>query len=213
PAYHASLGARMEMGQIVALRKGSPADQSKKLRPLDPEKSPHGDIIQLVEVTEPDGTVTRYGPPLDLVGALFAPPWVRGAAIHRALQQHYKPLDPARLPDQLLDWSMRMAKAGKGKQRVVTLHVRGPNPQNGDQELEPQSRAVKLKWDADWEDNIELPMSLNSPLSIPGLGLAYRIKTRVAGVDPTPAEARGPGEPLAKAWAALRDALGTNALR
>jgi regulator of sigma E protease len=215
PAYHTSLGARMEMGQIVAVRKGSPAGKKadkKELRPLDPEKSPHGDIIQMVEVPEPDGTVTRFGPPVALVSALFAPPWLQAALVDQA-RTHSHPLDPARLPDQLLDWSARMARAGKGKQRVVTLHVRGPSRQNGDQELEPQSRVVRLEWDEKWEDNIEMPMSLNSPLSIPGLGLAYRIKTRVAGVDPTPAEARGPGDPLAKAWAALGDALGTNALR
>jgi regulator of sigma E protease len=206
-AYHASLGARMEMGQIVAVRKGSPAGKKadkKELRPLDPEKSPHGDIIQMVEVTEPDGTVTRYGRPVDLAVALVR------AAIDPA-RQHCKPLDPARLPDQLLEWSARMAKAGKDNERVVTLHVHGPSLQNGGQDLE--SRVVRLDWDAKWEDNIEMPMSLNSPLSIPGLGLAYRIKTKVAGVDPTPAEARGPGDPLAKAWAALGDALGTNALR
>jgi regulator of sigma E protease len=202
PAYHFTLGARMEMGQITAVRSGSPGEKAK-LRPLDPSKGPHGDVIRLVEVPEPDGSVTRYGS-LALLGVPLC-----------------EPLDPARLPEQLLAWSWRVAEANKSREedskikRVVTLHVRGPSRQNGDQEMEAQPRAVKLEWDATWENNLETPMRLDSPLSIPALGIAYRIKTRVAAVVPPPADrgGRGPKSPLGKAWAALSDALGTGGLR
>src|SRR5207248_11341182 len=64
PAYHVMLGARMEMGQVTALREGSPAarapDKGGVQLPAVKEVngqsySFEGDVIDLVEVTRPDG--------------------------------------------------------------------------------------------------------------------------------------------------------------
>ena len=84
PAFHKTLGVRMRMGQITAVREDSAAAKSGVVaRSVD--GSTEGDIIEAVEVTEPGGTVTR---------------WEKG-----------KNLDPVRLPFQLKQWAERLWKA------------------------------------------------------------------------------------------------------
>jgi regulator of sigma E protease len=201
PAYHLTLGARMEMGYITGVRKGSPGEkagiQAAELKQAAP---PRGDIILAVEVQEPDGSTTRYGPPPQ-----------KGAA-KPASRTH--PLDPARLPSQLRDWAQRMADAGQAGKRKVSLHVGRPNGQAGGLEKR-EPLVLGLEWDEDYEDNLEVPMSMDSPLSIPGLGIAYRIKRTVADVTaPPPGAVRsGPRTALARAWLAVDEALGVSSLR
>ncbi len=83
PAFHYTFGARMQMGQIVALREGSPAAKAGvRVR----ENGHEGDVILEVEVREDDGkTITRWG---------------QGS-----------PLDPVRLPFELKQWAARVSKA------------------------------------------------------------------------------------------------------
>ena len=80
PAYRTSLGFQMEMGEIVAIRKGSPAAEAN-VRVPDAAKNLWGDLIQKVEVPELDGKTTVF---------------------------ENETLDPERLPFDLRAWAVRM---------------------------------------------------------------------------------------------------------
>jgi regulator of sigma E protease len=99
PAYHLTLGVRMRMGQVVAIREKSPAATA------DVRK---GDIIKQVSLKD-----TRTGQTADFaIGEGGA-----GTVV-----------DPLRLPDQLQDWAeARLDAAGKGVE--ITLTVVRDNPQ------------------------------------------------------------------------------------
>lgn len=161
PMYGLSLGMRMQMGQISAIRIGSPADKSK-VQASDPGLRREGDVIEAVEVTEADGKVTRFDE---------------------------KSLDPVRLPHQLYQWAQRLTaaeKAGKiaaadQKPRTVKLTLRRHRNGGGAQFA---TETVTLAWDDGWDYDEDLPISTGAPMAIPQLGLAYQIKTIVAGVDP-----------------------------
>jgi regulator of sigma E protease len=175
PAYHVTLGARMEMGQITAVREGSPGDKSPDRGgvQLPAVKDVHGrsivlqgDVIESVEVKRPDGRLLRFG---------NAPARGGDPAAVEVL-----PLDPARLPDQLREWAREVAEKKPNEKREVRLQVRRHNHQDVRQF---QAKILRLEWEGEWEDNVELPMGLASPLSIPGLGLAYQIQTTVAAAE------------------------------
>jgi regulator of sigma E protease len=147
PAYYYTLGLRMPMGKILAVRNNSPA----ALAGLKAE-----DIIERVEMTAPDGRKIRF--PEDIK-------------------------DPLRLPYEMEKW----AKAA-GPPKAVTLTVSQAtslSSQSGSGNF-PERRPVTrtLHWQDGWEFNEESPFSLSSPLSIPGLGIAYRVETTVLEVEP-----------------------------
>jgi regulator of sigma E protease len=159
PMYGLSLGVRMQMGPITALRINSPADAAELKVPASGRE---GDLIEAVEVTEADGQVLRFG----------------------------ENLDPFRLPYQLKQWAQRLADAEKrgaitAQERkelskvklTVRRHRAGGGPQFA-------TETVTVAWDDDWRFEETAPMSLGAPLAIPELGLAYQIKTIVAGVEP-----------------------------
>jgi regulator of sigma E protease len=150
PMYGLSLGMRMQMGQITAIRKGSSADE--KVQAGDQALRREGDKILAVEVSEADGTVTRWDE---------------------------KTLDPVRLPHQLSEWARRVAATDKPREVKLTLrrHRDGGGPQ-----FEPIT--VSLPWDDSWDFDDALPISNGAPLAIPQLGLAYQVKTIVAGALP-----------------------------
>jgi regulator of sigma E protease len=193
PAFHQTLGARMEMGQITALRKGGPGDNGG-VQARERDRTHEGDVILRVEVREPDGSVTRWTSrpeaPMALVGALFQPdPLGRAKLVEQALAR-VKDLDPMRLPDELRQWAQRMQDQGKADARKVKLQVKRHN--QGKEKLYDDAKEVELIWDAAYQDNTEVPIKLSSPLSIPGLGIAYQVKTTVVaarsaadGADPT----------------------------
>ena len=115
-----------------------------------------GDLIQKVEVAEPDGTITRWDD---------------------------KNLDPERLPYQLRQWADRLAKKDVPQPWKVTLTVdRDKDVGEGGQQFE--SKTLELAWDDSWRFDHMLPMNLSSPQAIAELGLAYQIKTIVADVLP-----------------------------
>lgn len=187
PAYHGSLGARMQMGQITAIRQGSPGER-EGVQAREPGGR-HGDIIQQVEVTEPDGTSTRFQAfntrPAHLASALFLPPTLGVWTAHKTLHtEQVIELDPVRLPYQLRQWAERLAQAsanGPLKERLVTLYVLRHRSGGG---RANEWTKLQLKWDDEWTHNKEVPFSPRSPLSIPELGIAYLIKTTVVGVEP-----------------------------
>src|SRR5262249_32646198 len=154
PAFHATFGARMRMGQIQALREGSPADKAGVHVP-DKAKSLDGDVIFKVVLPEPGGKKPTV---ID-----------------------DKTLDPERLPFVLRQWADRVRGADGRVAEKVKLWVTRHLNQNG-QQIEDIELA--LDWDDTWRFDRIIPLYTTSPLAIPELGLAYKIKPIVAGVIP-----------------------------
>lgn len=89
-------------------------------------------------------------------------------------------LDPERLPFELREWAKRMAKAKVPPDKwVVTLTVRRHRALAGEQYIE---EPVHLTWDDSWKYDRVTPLNGESPMPIPELGLAFRIKATVASV-------------------------------
>jgi hypothetical protein len=152
---------RMRMGQIVAAREGSSAAEQGVVT-RDPEQSIAGDIIKQVEVVEPDGSKTR------LITA-------RGkATAHDNVKE--MDIDPLRLPFELERWAQRSLAAGDPSSRKVLLTVfRG---------LEHKEVSLELAWDDSWRFDREVQMARPSPLSIPELGIAYRVECKIEALEP-----------------------------
>lgn len=157
PAYHYVLGMRMRMGQVAAVRDDSPAVRSGvKARELT--QGIDGDIIKQVEVTEPDGKKTRFVTS-------------RSKTVPDGVTE--KELDPLRLPFELEQWAER--KDGERKVVLTVLRQVG--------HAERQDVQLVLDWDPRWKFDKEVPFGVNSPLPIPGLGLAYRVDTFIDAVE------------------------------
>jgi regulator of sigma E protease len=152
-ANHWVLGMRMRMGAIAAVRDGSPAAKAGLL----PD-----DIIDSVEVKDRNGQTIRFlssGP-----GKIKKPAVIE------------KELDPVRLPWQLSQW---FEKAGSP---TVHLTVVRSNPSNGESHTAQQKITLPAQWDPSWRFTQEVPVAPSSPMSIPELGLAYRVETRIEDV-------------------------------
>lgn len=156
PAYRLSLGARMQMGQVTAVRDTAPAASLLHVPKSDGEKSLEGDRIEAVTVSDADGKELTF----------------TGAT-----------LDPERLPFQLRQWADRMEAAKKPLPwPPVRLTVRRHRSGAGQQYEKVQ---VELPWDDDWRNDRVVPMSASAPLPIPELGLGYQVQTEVAAVTNT----------------------------
>jgi len=162
PAYHVTLGARMAMDQITAVREDSPG-QRAGVQAHDVARSLNGDIIERVDLPEPQGKMTSYDKDKDL--------------------------DPVRLPFQLRAWAQRWSrfakKQGKAKvpeKMVVTLHVLRHSADRGPQD---KRKVLNLSWDAAWRFDHEEASYPSSPQAIPELGIAYQVKTTVLDTRPT----------------------------
>jgi regulator of sigma E protease len=87
-------------------------------------------------------------------------------------------IDQARLPFELRQWATR----NKDGSKVVTLKVRRQVPGNApDQPL-----VFRVAWPNPerWQFDREVPLSLTSPMAIPELGLGYKVRGTVSGIDP-----------------------------
>src|SRR5262249_31410619 len=94
-------------------------------------------------------------------------------------------LDPDRLAFQLSQWAQRQSDA---KEVTLTVLRKNPPPNHN----ERKQVKLTLRWDDSWKYNLEGAIGPNSPLSIPGLGIAFRVETTVAGVTPgSPADQAG----------------------
>jgi regulator of sigma E protease len=172
PAFHYVTGMRMQMGRVVARRKGSPAALAKVLDPpgeedgiqtgrTDAEDSPSGDLIIRVEVPDPAGNKVRWGD---------ADPKVDAGVV-------VKPLDPLRLPYELEQWAAK--KGPKDKVQVTVLRPTGRK-----EEREANKRVtLEMEWDDNAKYYSENVSRGNSPVSIPCLGLAYHVNATVESVD------------------------------
>jgi regulator of sigma E protease len=190
-AFHNTLGARMKMGEVTVTIDGTPAKRLLQARNNDVD----GDVIQKVEIPEPDGTLTIYDDGLArattredqaaaLATAVLLPTPIQVLAAQQALNKQ-APLDPERLPDQLCQWANRMASHKKADdQWVVTLHVLRHNQIKPIPGRDSGTAIVPLPWDKARTFEDVAPLSWVSPLAIPELGLAYQIKTTVAGIYP-----------------------------
>lgn len=154
PAYHYTLGTRMKMGKVAAVRPSSGA-QNPAIQV--------GDRITQVQLDEDDGSTTRYvttkdkPPPPNVTEKLF---------------------DPLRLPMILEEWAARRQKAGV--KPTVTLTVLRPNPNNHKQD-DPVT--ITADWDYGWELDNAVPLSPLSPMSLSGLGIAYRVENTIEDVE------------------------------
>ena len=159
PDYHHTLGLRMRMGEIAAVRLNSPASEQNVLR-ADPQNNQDGDKIEQVEVTDDDGKILRF------VSKLAEKP-------EEGVKQ--RELEPIRLPWELKQWGLRTL--GKGERHVHLKLLR--KTERGQEHVN-----VKLRWDEARQLDREDPHQLHSPLSIPALGLAYHVVTAVEAVQP-----------------------------
>ncbi|HZZ77346.1 MAG TPA: site-2 protease family protein [Gemmataceae bacterium] len=155
PFYRLDLGVRMHMGRVTAIREGSTSDGKilpERPNPDNASQKLEADKIIAVKVTDADGKKLVYS-------------------------EADKTLDPERLPFQLRQWSDRLDKAKFKGDRwvevVVQRHQKGAPNQFAD---EP----VKLKWDTEWRFDRVAPISRNSPMPIPELGLGYQVMAVVA---------------------------------
>jgi len=84
-----------------------------------------------------------------------------------------EPLDPLRLPTHLALWAM-----SKPTDWRVQLTVLRPEGHKG---LVPTQ--LELTWDNAWDPLDEPPTFANSPLSLSGLGIAYRVQNVIDGLS------------------------------
>jgi regulator of sigma E protease len=161
-SYYSTFGMRMRMGQITAVREGSAAAiQGVVWRGA--QQGLEGDIIKEVEVTEPKGGKIRF---VTARGKTPANDHVREIDV-----------DPMRLPFELEQWAERCRLAGDHRSPLtVTLTVfRG---------LEHKEHSLELTWDDSWRFNREIQTTASSPLSIPELGIAYRVECKIEALEP-----------------------------
>ena len=198
PAYHWSLGVVMNMGQITAIREGSPAAEAKiKARVHDKEKNVHvtGDVIVGVSIEAPS-----------LVGASIAgvmeSPMADGpflavsALVAGRIEWKGKGLDPLLLPDQL---KRAAAELPAQSPKKVTLRLQRTRDSGAGKEITEVSEV--LEWKDDWTYDRPRPLAKSSPWAIPELGLAYLVKTTVAAqIDDNKVRERaaGPADFLVK---------------
>jgi regulator of sigma E protease len=120
------------------------------------------DIIEKVELAGPDGRTLRF--PEDIK-------------------------DPLQLPYEMEKWA---AQASLPKNISLTVsQINSLSSQQGSGNFpERKSVTLKIRWEDGWDFNNETPLALSSPISIPGLGIAFRVETTVLEVEPTSAASR-----------------------
>jgi len=210
PAYHRTLGLRMKMGQIVAVRPTASGDSPVRYaNQVVDGKKVDGDVIHAAEVREATGFKTRWtadragwnaesvqtllgalsggmgtGQPLvaSAVPALVLGPTLFEQASDKALVRIFeKDLDPVRLPFELKQWARR---AGAAAQQVrLTVNRAKQNIPNAKDSFD-------LPWDEGYRYSTEISQHPSSPTSVPELGVAYHVETTVMAVRPNSPAAR-----------------------
>jgi regulator of sigma E protease len=158
PAYNKSLGLRMRMGRVVAVRDKSPAVKAD-VRPRDPNNPDvKGDLIKTVEVQ--DGERIRR--------------WVTTLSPTPPAGVDEQVLDPVKLPSELLAWSRQRPN---DEVKLTVLRTEG-------HATDGKEVVLTLKWDDSWRYNEELPLDPASPASLPALGIAYAIESVIVDIAP-----------------------------
>jgi regulator of sigma E protease len=149
PAYHVTLGARMSMGAVSAVREGSPAQQAGVAA---------GDLLQ--EVVLKAGDQERH----------FVTAHKKGetaADLERFV-------DPLRLPDELRGWAE--GKQGVKATLIVFRTDPATREERGKPQALPE---VAWDGSDLWRFDREEPVNLGSPVAVPELGVAYKVETTV----------------------------------
>lgn len=152
PAYHNSFGIRLRAGEVSAVREGSPAERAGVRVHSDREA---GDVIIAVEVKDADGKRQRF-------------------ASHKDLAADEKPLDPVKLPYDLMRW----AAANPGSKQVQLTVLR---PEDHDARKE---KTLTIDWDDSWTWEESEPFTPGSAVAINGLGVAFKVQTTIDFVQP-----------------------------
>jgi regulator of sigma E protease len=155
PAFHVTLGVRMLMGQITAVREDGPG--WGKVQPFDAGQNVKGDIIEKVEVKDASGKVLTFAG---------------------------ETLDPLRLSNQLRNWAATIRDPAHKQVTLYVTRFNAPgagNPPNRE-EVERQ-KPIALRWEDRWRFDKEWAGGITSPQAVPELGIAYRVQTAVAGYD------------------------------
>ncbi len=151
-------GARMQMGKVTAVRKGSDAEKIG-VRGLLTSKEPPDQISGVLIVDEKGDELIVGDAPKNLL------PKPKRAV---------KPLDPVRLPYDLAEFAAK--HPGK---KMVTLIVLRPNPEKKEGvPLDP------ILWDSSFDESVETPVTWASPLAIPQLSIAYWVNSLIESVEP-----------------------------
>jgi regulator of sigma E protease len=148
PAFHMDTGMNMKMGEVAAVRKGSPAEKAGVLV---------GDRIASIEIT-PEGKETK--------------------------KFSLDSFNPIQLPNALA------IKAGTSGNCNITLTVGRRN--NTTHEALAMIPLPSVEWDHGFDGNLEEPVKPASPLSIPQLGIAFRVENTILSIkEKSPAQEAG----------------------
>src|SRR5262249_28616085 len=118
-----------------------------------------GDEIERVEITRPGGGAVRF---------------IAARSPHGAPGVEERPLNPVRLPFDL----SQFVSEGSGPPTVKLTVLRPAG------HAERAKVELTLDWEDSWKYAKESPLSTRSPMSVPALGLAYRVRTQVESVAP-----------------------------
>jgi regulator of sigma E protease len=156
PAVRHSLGMRMRMGPVTAVRANSPASAAGVVEKIE---SAPGDRIVSVEVTGADGKAILYS---------------NEEAARADTTKTVRPLDPLRLPFELSKW----AESNPPNPLVHVAVLREKDHKDQRIELPP------MTWDDSHRYDQSNPISDHSPIAVSGLGLAYHVLAVVDAVTP-----------------------------
>jgi regulator of sigma E protease len=148
-AFQRTLGVRMGMGPVTALRDNSAGAASIKPK----------DVLTQIELVDADGNKAR---------------WVTGRGKVTDARRSDREIDALRLPFDLRQW----AASRKNVRALITVSRKNEKTHKDDESVALDAVA----WDSSWQFDQEQLLNLRSPLSIPELGIAYQVDTRVEAV-------------------------------
>jgi regulator of sigma E protease len=178
PEYYTTLGLRMTMGRVVAVRQMKPEQTSPiqfQNQDVNGQKV-EGDSIHAVEVSEAEGVSTRW--------VVDRTHWLAQAVAQVLTGVVEKDLDPIRLPHELKQWA---ARTPGPKQVQLTVKRKVQSDPN-------HKKTFTLPWDEAFRFDNEVSMNLSAPVALPELGLAYHVETTVKAVLPNSPATRAQGK-------------------
>jgi regulator of sigma E protease len=158
PSYRSTIGARMSMGEVAALRVDGPAARAGvRARVEDPAAA--GDRIAVVKLPEADGKQTWFA---------------AGDVKVDSPKVSVRKLDPVLLSLELKKWADR-----NPDNRTVKLVVLRKVELKENESVE-----VEMTYDNSYRHDREMISLPNSPIPLSGLGLAYWVDAAVDAVEP-----------------------------
>jgi regulator of sigma E protease len=165
PAYRVTLGMRMQIGKIAAIRRGGPAEKAVEAVNLDDGPNGKGDRIAAVGLIDASGKKTWFANG-------DRPPESKS-------DDQVRPLDPMLLPLQLTRWATELTAKGKNDLALELVVLR-----ESDVDHKEQRKLLTLNYDPSYRFERDVMPLPNSPLAVNGLGLAYWVTGVVGEVEP-----------------------------